>query len=81
MTMHPSESLQAALVHTGMEAHELWLGYLALGGTATEPEVAAYVAGRAGPPFDDTQHDTLVHVLNERFTEMDLDHPLPYHRH
>ena len=62
---------------------ELWLRYFALGGTATPEEVEAHVDGQRGSPFDDdddVQHDMLVHALNERFMEMELDHPVPYLR-
>jgi hypothetical protein len=66
----------------GLSYSQLWLLYFALGGTATTEQVEAYVNVGAGRPFDDggIQHDTLVHALNERFMDMDLDHPLPYQR-
>lgn len=71
---------QDALVEADLSVPELWLRYIGLGGTATAPEVTAYVEGRADPPLDDVQHDTLVQAVNERFMEQHLDHPLPYHR-
>jgi hypothetical protein len=76
--------LRAAMAQAELSLPELWLRYFALGGTATAEEVGAHVDGAPQRAFDDdgdVQHDTLVHALNERFMEMDLDHPLPYLRH
>jgi hypothetical protein len=73
-------TLQAALVHSELTLAELWLRYFALGGTASAVEMTAYVQGLGDGGFDDAQHDVLVQSFNERFMEMDLDHPLPYHR-
>ena len=71
---------RTALVQAELTMPELLRSYVALGGTATADELTAYVEGRPDEQLDDVQHDTLVHALNERFSERDLDHPLPYHR-
>jgi hypothetical protein len=39
-------------------------------------EVEAYLYGALEPTVHD--RDVLVHALNERFTEMGRDHPVPY---
>ena len=76
-------TLRTAMGQAELGLQELWLRYLALGGTATAEEVEAHVDGRRGGGFDGDghlQHDTLVQALNERFMEMDLNHPVPYLR-
>ncbi len=76
-------SLRTAMGQADLDLLELWLRYFALGGTASAQEVEAHVDGKRGSGFDGDghlQHDTLVQALNERFMEMDLDHPLPYLR-
>ena len=59
-----AQVFRTALVQAELTMSELWLRYIALGGTATA------VVCRADPGGD----------VNERFSERDLDHPLPYHR-
>lgn len=68
--------LEAARQQAGLSVLELWLAYFALGGMATVPEVEAILAGMERPGIRD--HDLLALALNERFSEMDLDHPVQY---
>ena len=55
---------------------ELWIRYFALGGMATALEVEGYVVGAlvAEPP----DYDRLAVALNERFSDLGGDHPVPY---
>lgn len=74
----PTSVLATALEQAEMSLRSLWLRYVGLGGTATIAQVDAHI--RDETSLDEHQHDVLVHALNERFFEMDLDHPLPYSR-
>jgi hypothetical protein len=55
---------------------ELWLSYFALGGVATLDAVSLFLAG--GVPLSAGEYDVLAHALNERFADLDGDHPVPY---
>ncbi|HEY1988260.1 MAG TPA: hypothetical protein VGG43_02240 [Acidimicrobiales bacterium] len=55
---------------------ELWLRYFELGGMSTHLELEAFLYGALRPTTHD--HDVIVHALNERFSEMGGDHPVPY---
>jgi hypothetical protein len=57
---------------------QLWLRYFALGGTATRDDLDALLRG--DDEFDTVQHDVVVHALNERFVELEMNHPVPYSR-
>jgi len=70
--------LEAARDHAGLSGWDLWLRYFALGGVATLNEVSRHIY--QGDVLGDVQHDVLVLALNERFGELDLDHPVPYLR-
>jgi hypothetical protein len=60
----------------GLSHDELWLRYFALGGMSGAIDVEAFVSGILEPSTHD--HDLLAHALNERFTAIGLNHPLPY---
>jgi hypothetical protein len=62
--------------NAGLTHPDLWLRYFGLGGMSTAFEVEAYLYGALEPTAHD--RDVLVHALNERFTEMGRDHPVPY---
>ena len=55
---------------------DLWFRYFELGGMRTPIEVEAYLYGALAP----TQHDRdlIAVALNERFSELGGDHPIPY---
>ena len=55
---------------------ELWLRYFELGGMSTGPQLEAFLYGALRPSAHD--HDVIAHTLNERFTELGGDHPVPY---
>ena len=55
---------------------ELWFRYFELGGMSTSLQLEAYLYGALRPTAHD--HDVIAHALNERFTEIGGDHPVPY---
>ena len=72
----PSGPLENARLLTGLTVAELWVRYSGNGGSATETEFRSFLEDRPWP--DELQYDIAVSALNDRFHEMDLDHPLPY---
>ena len=66
MTAPPHEVLEAARVQAGMSFRDLWIEYLAVGGTAQPEVVRAYLRGRAAPPID---YDMLAQAINDLFLE------------
>jgi hypothetical protein len=74
----PLFNLEVARQQAGLSVAELWFAYLGLGGTAMPSELHAYVLGVVQP--DRHQYDVLALALNERFADMELDHPVPYRR-
>lgn len=75
MTASP-EVLEAARVEVGLTPGELWFRYFELGGMSTALEIDAYLHGALTPTTHD--RDLLAAALNERFTELGGDHPVPY---
>ena len=59
-----------------LSLHELWLRCFELGGMSSALEVEAYLFGALEPTAH--EHDVLAHALNERFSELGGDHPIPY---
>ena len=57
-------------------AYDLWLRYFALGGTASRADLGALLRGEV--EFGADQYDVVAHALNERFAELEMDHPVPY---
>ena len=72
----PLDVLESARREVGLSVADLWLRYFALGGmsTALELEAILYKALIAEPH----DRDLLAVALNERFTEIGGDHPIPY---
>lgn len=68
--------LEQARQVVGMSIDDLWLRYFALGGMSNALEVEAYLLGALLAPTHD--HDVLAVALNERFSELGGDHPVPY---
>lgn len=68
--------LDLARQDAGLTQHELWVRYFGLGGMAAALELEAVCHGAmvAG----DSDYDRIAHALNERFTELGRDHPVPY---
>ena len=76
MTNVPSDALERARRDASLSLPELWLRYFALGGVTTPLEVEAYLFGALRPTVHD--RNLLVHVLNERFTELGRHDAVPY---
>ncbi|MCU1502791.1 MAG: hypothetical protein JWM12_2145 [Ilumatobacteraceae bacterium] len=60
----------------GMSIEDLWWRYFTLGGMSTALEVEAILYQALAPTTEDC--DLLAVALNERFTELGRDHPIPY---
>lgn len=71
-----SEGLARGMAESRLSFRDLWLRQLAVGGTASELEVEAYVLGLLAP--DDYQHDLLAQAINEHFLDVGADHPVAY---
>lgn len=71
--------LQTAFEHTGLTGIDLWLRYVALGGSMPPQDLLSQIA-RNGAGLDTYQRDVLALALNERFHELDMDTPVPYVR-
>ncbi len=76
MARQPSTTLDDARKDAGLTPSEFWLRYFELGGMATPLEVEAYLFGFLVPSAHD--HEVLVHALNERFSELGRNHPVPH---
>lgn len=72
----PPDSLNRSRKQAGLTHEELWLRYFGLGGFQPMLELEAVLHGALVP--SDHDHDVLVHALNERFSELGGDHPVPY---
>jgi hypothetical protein len=74
----PLFNLEVARQQAALSMSELWFAYLGLGGMAMPAELhaCAYVLGVARP--DRHEYNVLALALNERFADMELDHPVPY---
>jgi hypothetical protein len=69
-------SLQDGAALSGMDPSELWLRQIAVGGTAGDLEVEAYVLGILQP--DAHQHNIIAQAINEHFMDQGGDHPVAY---
>jgi hypothetical protein len=67
---------EAARHSAGWTIDELWLGYLALGGTLLAVDVEHYLGG--GLPLPPGQQDVLACALNERLTDLSEATRVPY---
>lgn len=72
----PPGGLETARRRAGLTVDELWVRYFGNGGAATFTELQSFLVGDAWPSA--LQYDITVSALNDRFTEMDLNHPIPY---
>jgi hypothetical protein len=72
----PSASLDLARRDADLSQLELWLRYFGLGGMTPALEFEAILMGM----LDATDHDrdVIAHALNERFSELGRNHPVPY---
>jgi len=74
--MADSDELELARQEVGLSVSALWIRYFALGGMRAPLEMEAVLFGAlvADPP----DQDLLAVALNERFSELGRDHPIPY---
>lgn len=70
------DALDRARRDAGLSASQLWLRYFGLGGMTQEMEMEAVLHGALETTALD--RDRIVHALNERFTELGRNHPIPY---
>ena len=61
---------------SGLPLTQLWLDYLALGGTSNPEQVQAYARGLL--PTDSYQHNLIAQAINDHFTDRGEDHPVSY---
>jgi hypothetical protein len=71
-----SQSLDVARQEAGLSHRELWLRYFELGGMSSALQLEAILYGALRPETHD--HDVIAHALNERFSELGGNHPVPY---
>lgn len=69
-------SLDLARQDAGLTQHQLWFRYFALGGMTPALEFEAVCHGAM--VATDLDHDRIAHAINERFTELGRNHPVPY---
>lgn len=67
---------QAARLRAEWSIQQLWVGYLALGGTRDAFDVEAYLHGLG--PLNDAQQDVLANAVNERLDDLYLSARVPY---
>ena len=68
--------LEKARRGLGLSITDLWWRYFSLGGMSTAMEIEAVLYKALVPSTHD--RDLLAVALNERFSELGADHPLPY---
>jgi hypothetical protein len=69
-------TLDIARRDAGLSHDELWLRYFALGGMRSAFELEAILYAALTPT--DRDHDLIAVALNERFSELGANHPIPY---
>lgn len=70
------ERLAQARRELELSVSELWWRYFALGGITTAMELEAILYHALVPTTED--YDLVALALNERFSELGGDHPIPY---
>ncbi|HEY1829355.1 MAG TPA: hypothetical protein VGG38_03830 [Acidimicrobiales bacterium] len=76
MADQPIDVLDSYRREAGLSHGELWLRYFELGGMSSGFELETVLYGLVVPEPHD--HDVIAHALNERFTELGANHPVPY---
>jgi hypothetical protein len=71
-----NDTFETARRDTGLSHDELWLRYFALGGMRSAFELEAILYGAL--PATTHDQDLLAVALNERFSELGANHPIPY---
>lgn len=70
------DPLEKARRFLDLSVSDLWWRYFAVGGMYTELEIEAILFGALVPT--DNDRDMIAVALNERFSELGGDHPMPY---
>lgn len=73
---HIVDRLEKARRELGLTLSDLWWRYFAIGGMSSELEIEAILYQAL--VTTDLDSDLIAVALNERFTELGGDHPLPY---
>lgn len=76
MSPPAGEVLERARRRAGLSLVQLWWSYVTLGGSGSPVEVEAYLGGALRP--DAAQYNRLAQALNDHFTALGEDHPVPY---
>ena len=71
--------MDAARVRAELTVQELWLRYVALGGTGDAFDLDGYLQGLV--PLDDFQQDVLAQTLNEALTDLYHSYLVPLSTH
>jgi len=71
-----ASALEAARDVLGLSVSQLWLAYFGLGGNLQPAAISAALSGDLD--LGDHDHDVLVQALNDRFSDLDQNHPLAY---
>ena len=74
--IHSTSVLEQARLEVGLSNSDLWFRYFELGGMSTALELEAYLHEALTPTSHD--RDLVATALNERFSELGGDHPVPY---
>jgi hypothetical protein len=72
----PDPALDVARQQLGLSYTDLWIDYFALGGCLDVGGLTGYLQGDRH--ISTTDHNTIVHTLNERFRDRDEDNPIAY---
>jgi hypothetical protein len=67
---------EAARARAGWNVQQLWLGYLALGGSRDAFDIEAYLYGLG--PLSEDQQDILANAVNERLDDLYRAARVPY---
>lgn len=69
--------IEAGRRRLDISAHDVWVGYFAVGGNGSEAEVGRWLAGESEVPWRDL--DMIAQALNDVFTERGVNnHPVAY---
>jgi hypothetical protein len=69
-------TLADGMARSGLSIPQLWLRYVAIGGSATASQLRDHVVNETCT--DDHEHDLIAQAINETFLEKGEDHPVAY---
>ena len=78
MTEHYNVSLADGMRQTRLTYTQLWIGYVALGGSGTLTDLQQHI--ECGPCPDDHDHNVIAQALNDAYVDLGYDHPVAYRR-